>query len=260
MPKSLPTEPNLEHLKNEAKALLKSYAEREPSVCNTLKLLRRFSGVSVNAIMGASVSLQEVQYALALDYGYKSWNEMRRHVMSVTTKPKDTGSKMVEMKVKKVGYCDKDKQLAQLVLCDQEEKRFLPIYIGTSEALAIAAELQGAVYPRPRTHDLFRGAVDALGGEICAATITGLKDSTYFASLLIKNEGREVELDARPSDAIALAVRFNAPIRVDQKTFQDVSVDESQLSSTFEPIVVGDTTVVKIARPGGEGPSLAQPQ
>jgi len=168
MPKSLPTKPNLEHLKNEAKALLKSHKDRDPSACNTLKLLRRFSGASESEIMGAGISLQEAQFALALDYGYKSWNELRRHVMSVTAKTKAADVEMVEMKVKKVAYTDKDKKVTILILCDQEEKRFLPIYIGENEALAIAAELQGVSH-RGQLRTIFSEKRSTLWGARSAA-------------------------------------------------------------------------------------------
>jgi uncharacterized protein len=88
----------------------------------------------------------------------------------------------------------------------------LPIWIGAGEANAIAMELQGVKPQRPLTHDLLKHIVGGLGGELRRVTISDLRDDTYFAELLIAREESFFEVDARPSDSIALALRCNAPI------------------------------------------------
>lgn len=90
--------------------------------------------------------------------------------------------------------------------------RFLPIWIGHPEAASILMRLQGATPPRPSTHDLMMQAIDQLDGEVSQVAITELRDNTFFAQVTIESGGDEQQLDARPSDALALAVRADAPI------------------------------------------------
>jgi bifunctional DNase/RNase len=90
--------------------------------------------------------------------------------------------------------------------------RFLPIWIGHPEAAAILMRLQGATPPRPSTHDLMMQAIEQLDGVISQVAITELRDNTFFAQVTVEAAGDEQQLDARPSDALALAVRADAPI------------------------------------------------
>jgi uncharacterized protein len=103
-----------------------------------------------------------------------------------------------------------------------DEDRFLPIWIGHPEAAAILMKLQGTSPQRPMTHDLFTDVVTELKGEIVKVTVTELRENTYFARITIIQDGQEVEIDSRPSDAIALAVRCDAQIFA-----ADEVVDES---------------------------------
>ena len=93
-----------------------------------------------------------------------------------------------------------------------DEERFLPIWIGHPEAAAILMKLQGASPPRPMTHDLLTDVVSELKGEVVRVTVTELRENTYFAKITIVHDGQELEIDSRPSDAIALAVRCEAQI------------------------------------------------
>src|SRR6187431_2877034 len=93
-----------------------------------------------------------------------------------------------------------------------DEDRFLPIWIGQAEAAAILMRLQGATPQRPMTHDLLTDVVSELNGEVVKVTVTELKENTYFARITIVQNGTELEIDSRPSDAIALAVRCDAQI------------------------------------------------
>jgi len=102
-----------------------------------------------------------------------------------------------------------------VVLRTTDGGRYLPIWIGSFEADAIAIELQGLDTPRPMSHDLLRAAIAALGGKVSHVVIHNLQDDTFFASVVLDQGGREMRLDARPSDSVALAVRAKAPIFVD---------------------------------------------
>jgi bifunctional DNase/RNase len=99
-----------------------------------------------------------------------------------------------------------------VILKDVERDRYLPIWIGAWEASAIAMRLQGVSAERPLTHDLFVSALEQLGVRIDRIVISDLADETYHARLFLERDGAEVEIDARPSDALALAVRSEAPI------------------------------------------------
>jgi bifunctional DNase/RNase len=93
-----------------------------------------------------------------------------------------------------------------------DEDRVLPIWIGHPEAAAILMTLQGASPPRPMTHDLLTEVVSELKGEVARVTVTELRENTYFAKITIVQDGQELEIDSRPSDAIAVAVRCEAQI------------------------------------------------
>ena len=106
-----------------------------------------------------------------------------------------------------------------------DEDRFLPIWIGHAEAAAILMKLQGTDPPRPMTHDLFMEVVSELKGEIVKVTVTELRENTYFAQLTIIQDGREVEIDSRTSDAIALAVRCDAQIFAADQVVEEPSIE-----------------------------------
>ncbi len=109
---------------------------------------------------------------------------------------------------------------AVLFLQDDAD-RTLPIWIGITEATAIAKELEGVELPRPMTHDLFRDVLRAAGIEIERIEVVDLRDNTYFAEIVVKDpEGRELRIDSRPSDAIALAVRMDASIFVHEQVLR----------------------------------------
>jgi hypothetical protein len=99
-----------------------------------------------------------------------------------------------------------------VILKDPEGDRYLPIWIGAWEASAIAMRLQGLAAERPLTHDLFAAALDRLGVRVERVVISELADETYHARIHLEREGVQVEVDARPSDALALAVRAEVPI------------------------------------------------
>lgn len=99
-----------------------------------------------------------------------------------------------------------------VILQEVDGTRVLPIWIGPGEASAIAMELAGVKFARPLTHDLLKQVIIGLGGELRRVLITAVKDNTYFAELHIHRAGDVVQVDARPSDSIAVALRLKAPI------------------------------------------------
>lgn len=104
-----------------------------------------------------------------------------------------------------------------IILKDKEEKRALPIWVGIFEANAIALELEKIATPRPMTHDLIKNILEGLGASVQQIVVNDLKDNTFFAVIEVNYNGNVVNVDSRPSDAIALALRLNAPIFVTEK-------------------------------------------
>ena len=109
-----------------------------------------------------------------------------------------------------------------IYLKEVEGERTLPIVIGIFEATSIDRRVRGIQTPRPLTHDLLASIVDHLGGEVQDVVISELREHTYFARLRIRRDGELIEVDCRPSDAIALAVTVNAPIYVAEEVLGEV--------------------------------------
>jgi uncharacterized protein len=131
-----------------------------------------------------------------------------------------------------------------VILRDMENQLFLPIWIGISEAQAIASRIEGIEPLRPMTHDLLRSMVEKLGARVSKVVISDLKENTFFAALHVLQGDNELVVDARPSDAIALALRMEAPIFVlqsvlDQAQAVDLaakSTDQEKLKKWLEEI------------------------
>ena len=121
-----------------------------------------------------------------------------------------------------------------VVLKDEEEKFFLPIWVGIFEANAIALQLENVTTPRPMTHDLLRTAIAELNGKVTRIVINDLRDSTFFAQILLIAGGKTLELDARPSDAIALALRAAAPIFVAQSVLEQAQTITPEVDTQDE--------------------------
>ena len=102
--------------------------------------------------------------------------------------------------------------------------RILPIWIGPFEAESITLQLQGVEVPRPLTHDLLKSIIETLGGEVLHILISGLEKNTYFARIVLDVDGDTMEIDSRPSDAIALGVRVNAPIYVADEVMEQAGL------------------------------------
>lgn len=122
-----------------------------------------------------------------------------------------------------------------VILKKAEENVLLPIWIGVFEANAIAIELEGVQTPRPMSHDLMRALVEALHGVVEAVVVHSLVENTFHATVCLRtSDGEHVEVDARPSDAIALALRARAPIKVTEQVFQQAHALEITEGSTEE--------------------------
>ena len=146
---------------------------------------------------------------------------------------------MVEMSIYGVSFDLVGKQPIVL-LKTADGNRYLPIWIGHPEAAAILMKLQGASAPRPLTHDLLVNILGELDVEIARVTVTELRESTFHASITIVQNGNEVEIDSRSSDAIAVAVRAHAPIFAADDVIEDSAiemegeVDEEEIVDEFK--------------------------
>ncbi len=118
-----------------------------------------------------------------------------------------------------------------IILRERGASRYLPIWIGPFEADAITIELQGIEVPRPLTHDLLADVIETLGARVSHVVVNDLRNDTFYAIIVLDRHGEAIEIDSRPSDAIALAVRARAPIFVEEHVMEQAgSVPEEDLS------------------------------
>lgn len=111
-----------------------------------------------------------------------------------------------------------------VILKEKLAKRYLPIWIGPAEADAIAVKLQGVTVPRPLTHDLLSSVIDSLGAGIDSIIVSDLKSDTFYAKIILSVNGEQMEIDSRPSDALALAVRTDAPIFAEEAVLDKAGI------------------------------------
>ena len=111
-----------------------------------------------------------------------------------------------------------------VILKEKSFERYLPIWIGPAEADAIAVKLQDVSVPRPLTHDLLRSVIDTLGATVDHIVVCDLKNDTFFAKIHLRVNSKMMEIDSRPSDALALAVRVSAPIYVDESVMEKAGI------------------------------------
>jgi len=117
-----------------------------------------------------------------------------------------------------------------VVLEDKDKARLVPIWIGVAEGNAIALEMNGEKFPRPLTHDLIVNILNQIGAKIERVTITDIKDNSYFAEIEIRVNGKTYQIDARPSDSLAIAVRIKCPIFIDSKVLDKCPTIEKPIS------------------------------
>ena len=139
---------------------------------------------------------------------------------------------MRQMKVDKLGI-DLLTHDPVVILKDMDGSHYLPILIGPFEATAIALALEGAPVPRPLSHDLMRNILETLSANLEQVVIHDIKDSTFFAKLIVRTNGEMQEIDARPSDGIALALRVPAPIFVSDKiVLEEATAEKKPINDT----------------------------
>jgi bifunctional DNase/RNase len=112
-----------------------------------------------------------------------------------------------------------------VLLKTAEGNKFLPIWIGHPEAAAILMKLQSQAPPRPMTHDLLSDVLEQLGAQIVRITVTELRENTFYAQITLQQDGGEIEIDSRPSDAIALAIRAEAPIFAADRVIEESAIE-----------------------------------
>ncbi len=136
-----------------------------------------------------------------------------------------------------------------LILNEVEGNQRLPIIIGTFEAQAIALELEHIKPPRPMTHDLLKNTIELFGAHIDEIFINDLSEGTFYARISYHQNGEQMEQDARPSDAIALAARFNAPIYVAREIFDEAGiVSENESETTHSGVQSSHTSTGSLSK------------
>ena len=143
---------------------------------------------------------------------------------------------MIEMTVSGLAIDDRT-QTPVVILREREGQRMLPIWIGPSEASAIAMELTGRKFQRPLTHDLLKTVIDGLGAKVPKVAIVDLREKTYFAKVYLERDDEVLAIDARPSDCIALALRTKSPIFVREELLRaDDSAEEANYEQSMEEL------------------------
>lgn len=143
-----------------------------------------------------------------------------------------------------------------VLLREKGGSRVVPIWIGAVEASAIAFEIEGIKLPRPMTHDLLKASIEALGGDVVRVVVVDLRENTYYAIVVVAQDGQMVEIDARPSDAIALALRVQAPVLCDSDVIDraQVTADESDANLPEEASAQPGTEAEAEEEPDSVGP------
>ena len=136
----------------------------------------------------------------------------------------------VEMKIKGL-MIDPVSNMPIIILKDSSGDTILPIWVGVFEANAIAMELEKIVSPRPMTHDLLRNVIEGLQAKVDRIVITDLKENTFFAMIHVTRNGQQLAIDSRPSDAMALALRSEVPILVEETVLEKSSISGEESGS-----------------------------
>jgi bifunctional DNase/RNase len=139
-----------------------------------------------------------------------------------------------------------------VILKEKDADRYLPIWIGPAEADSIAVKLQDVAVPRPLTHDLLRSVIDALGATVNSIIVCDLKNDTFYAKINLVVDGKNMEIDSRPSDAIALAVRVQVPIYADEAVMDKAGIlldheSGKPLSAKGEKDTISEDELEKLA-------------
>ncbi len=136
---------------------------------------------------------------------------------------------ILQVIIKGVYLLEKNSGTVPLVLLEDEGKRLMPIYIGLSEAISINAAINHEIPPRPMTHDLFISLLERTSSQIDDILIDELNDGVYYARMCVSMDGRQFEIDARPSDCIAIALRCNATIHVRESIICEAAINKEEI-------------------------------
>jgi uncharacterized protein len=179
--------------------------------------------------LGGDVSEQRQSLAAASG----SWRRLTRFRVENPELPSQWP--MQEMQIYGVSFDLVGKQPIVL-LKTAEGNKFLPIWIGHPEAAAILMKLQSATTPRPMTHDLVTDMLEQLGAQVTRITVTELRENTFYAQITVQLDGSEIDVDSRPSDAIALAIRADAPIYAADDVIEESAIEFEGEEVTEEEI------------------------
>lgn len=130
-----------------------------------------------------------------------------------------------------------------VILKERDAERYLPIWIGPAEADAIAVKIQNMTVPRPLTHDLLTNVISLLGATVSHIIVSDLKNDTFYAKIILGIDGRVIEVDSRPSDAIALAVRAKIPIYVEEVVLEKAGIILDK--ETGKPVAIAEAEAKK---------------
>ena len=216
--RSLPAWPSLEHLKNQAKDLLKAYRAGHPmSLVRFREAMPRLSALPGDRLAQLSLSLRDAQHVVAAEHGFASWSHMRTHIQ------RRENIQMLEVTIDHIKVIPTSHQRI-VVLKAKGVDRCLPIWIGSAEADSIALKLEGKEVPRPMTHDLMDSMIGDLGAKVAHVIVSELREDTFIARVVLQRNGTTIERDSRPSDAIALAVRCGAAIFAEEDVLERAGV------------------------------------
>jgi len=139
----------------------------------------------------------------------------------------------LRVNIKGVYLIEKEPGPVPIVLLEDDMKRIMPIYIGLSEAISINSALNHEIPPRPMTHDLFVTLVERLGSKIESILIDELNEGVYYARISVFMDGKSFDIDARPSDSIAIALRCCAPIQIRESVLSEAVITKEELANVL---------------------------
>jgi len=149
---------------------------------------------------------------------------------------------MVEVTIDsvRIGLMNRKPEYQYVVLLREKmSKRYLPIFIGQAEARAILVKLKNEAVPRPMTHDLLQKVIDAMAASVDSIVVNSLENDIFFAKITMNLKGHQYEIDSRPSDALALAIRVDAPIFVDESVLEKAGISLDRDKETDDLILDG---------------------
>ena len=165
---------------------------------------------------------------------------------------------MIEMTIDsvRIGLMNRQMEYQYVVLLREKgAERYLPIFIGPAEAKAILIKLKDENVPRPMTHDLLHSIVDTLGATVDSIIVNDLKSDIFYAKIILNIDGGQTEVDARPSDALALAIRMDAPIFTEDSVLDKAGIPLEQDKETGEVILEKEDNIIS---PEGKGKKVSE--